>query len=394
MNILMLAPHPFYIDRGTPIDVDLLLRALSQRGDEVDLVTYHLGEDRSYPGVRIHRIPAPWGIRRVPPGLSLMKLVCDLLLLLVAWRLVRSNDYDLVHAGEESVFIALLFKKLYRLPYIYDMDSSIAQQSVEQLPALRPLAPLLERAESRAIRHSLAAAPVCNALADLARARGATFVETLHDISQLTARDMRPEANLRTRLGLSESIIMYVGNLAPYQGVDLLLEAAAEAARKTRKFGLVIAGGTEEAIASYTAKAARLEVADLVHFIGRWPVTRLGSLLAEANILVVPRIRGINTPMKLFPFLHSGKPVVVTDLPTHTQLLDDSVALLAPPDAVGFGEALAMLLEDDELQRRLGRAGRAFVERGHTWPAYFQRVDRLYTHVAAQVGSAPSHSLV
>ena len=44
MKILLLAPQPFYEERGTPIAVDLLLKALSDRGESVDVLTYPIGE--------------------------------------------------------------------------------------------------------------------------------------------------------------------------------------------------------------------------------------------------------------------------------------------------------------------------------------------------------------
>ena len=74
MNILLLAPHPFYQERGTPIAVDLLLRVLAERGEQVDVLTYHEGEDRAYPGpgaVRLFRIPPPPACRNIRPGFSL-----------------------------------------------------------------------------------------------------------------------------------------------------------------------------------------------------------------------------------------------------------------------------------------------------------------------------------
>ena len=137
MKILVLAPHPFYQDRGTPMDVDLLVRALSARGEKVDLVTYHEGEDREYPNVNHHRIRAPRWLRNVRPGFSFRKLICDVYLFFLAWRLVANIRYDVIHAGEEAVFMAMFFKRFYRIPYVYDMDSSIGQQVVEKfLPSL------------------------------------------------------------------------------------------------------------------------------------------------------------------------------------------------------------------------------------------------------------------
>lgn len=387
MRILYLAPHSFYVDRGTPIDVDLMLRVFSERGDEVDLVVYHEGEDRTYPNVRLHRIAAPGWVGPVGPGFSLRKLVCDWRMFWLARRLARQRRFDVVHAGEEANFIALWFKWRYGLPYVYDMDSSIAQQMVEKMAWLRPVAWLLNWAERLAVRNAVATAAVCHALADLARAHGSEKVATLHDISQLAEPDRPATGWLRRQLGTSRPILLYVGNLEAYQGVDLLVEAFAHAVGEGVELDLVIAGGSDEDIARYRAKATALGLDGRAHLLGRWPAARLDELLAEADILTAPRIRGINTPMKVFPYLHSGRPVLVTDLPTHSQVLTPEVCELAPAEPRGFAAAIRRLAEDPAYRRRLGAAGRAFVEANHTYAAHRQRVDELYQDVEQAVAS-------
>src|SRR5690606_23231657 len=135
-------------------------------------------------------------------------------------------------------------ERRYGIPYIYDMDSSLAQQMVEKLPVLQLVSRLFTWAERKAVRQSVAAAPVCNALADLARQHGARHVTTMHDISQLEQVDLKPTGWLRQQYNLEGLVLMYVGNLEPYQGVDLLLEAMPAARRQAPTFNLVIAGGT------------------------------------------------------------------------------------------------------------------------------------------------------
>jgi len=384
VKILLLAPHPYYVDRGTPIDVDILLRALSAGGHHVDLVCYAEGEPRDYPGISIHRVGARGraGIGR--PGFSFRKLRNDVGLARRAWALAAANDYDVVHAGEEAVFIAMALKRRFGIPYVYDMDSSIAQQMVEQMGALRLLGPLLDGCEAAAIRGAAAVAPVCNKLAELAHERGAALVETLHDISQLEECS-ESSGKIREKLGIEGILMMYVGNLEPYQGVDLLLDALALAAPQVEQVDLVIAGGSSEHIEAYTKRAESLGVAERVHFLGPWPARKLGELLAEADILTAPRIRGINTPMKIFPYLHSGRPVLATALPTHTQILSDSLCVLAPADPPGFAQGMVALASDASLRARIGASGKAFVEENHTFAAHRRRVDRLYAELAVRI---------
>ena len=74
MRILLLAPHPFFQQRGTPIAERVLLEVLARSGHEIDVLTYPEGEDPGIPSCRILRIPAPPGIRNIRPGFSVKKL--------------------------------------------------------------------------------------------------------------------------------------------------------------------------------------------------------------------------------------------------------------------------------------------------------------------------------
>lgn len=392
LRVLVLAPHAFYIDRGTPIDVDILVRALCERGYEVDLACYHEGEGRDYPGLTIHRIDPGDSLAEIGPGFSGKKLRADRHLWSLAMRLAHQNDYDVVHAGEEAVFIAMWIKARLGVPYVYDMDSSIAQQMVEKMGFLRPVAFGFNFMEARAIRGALACAPVCHALGDLAKKRGARHYEVLHDISQIDPDAMATgERDLKAELGLEGPVFMYVGNFETYQGVGLLLEGFAEAHKQGTKASLVIAGGSDEHISEYRLRASALGLDGVAHFIGRWPVARLGELLAQADVLTAPRTRGVNTPQKIFPYMHSGKAVLLTRLPTHTQIVDDTVCMLADATPEGFGAAIDQLATDADLRARLGAAGRAFVERDHVYPAHRARVDRLYDHIESQLHSRPAN---
>ncbi|HEX5386837.1 MAG TPA: glycosyltransferase, partial [Gemmatimonadales bacterium] len=123
-RVLVVAPEPFYDDRGTPIAVLNVLRALRQLDYRVDVVTYPLGRPIKLPGVKIIRSANPFGIRHVPIGFSFRKLALDATLVPAIWRRLRRRRYDCIHAVEEAAFPAVLLGHLYGVPVIYDMQSS------------------------------------------------------------------------------------------------------------------------------------------------------------------------------------------------------------------------------------------------------------------------------
>jgi glycosyltransferase involved in cell wall biosynthesis len=391
MRILFLAPQPFYEERGTPIAVDNALRVLSERGDTIDVVAYAQGQERRYAHVQLFRCPRLPFIGHIRPGFSWQKLVYDACMLLVIMRLLLTRRYNLVHAVEESVFIALLLRWLFRIPYVYDMDSSLSQQIAEKYGAMRKLAPFLARFERVAIRRALAVIPVCEALAEQISPYRPRRMCILHDVSLLHPTDVKVE-DLRATLGVQGPLVMYVGNLEPYQGIDLLLDSFAQVAQQNEHAHLVIIGGAKADVDAYTRKADAQGLSKRVHLIGPRPVDALAAYLAQADILASPRIKGTNTPMKIYSYLDSGKAVVATNLPTHTQVMNERVAKLAAPNPAAFAQALMQLIEQPTLREQLGRAGRQLISDEYSLPVFRSRLNGLYDELQAQLEPAPAIS--
>jgi glycosyltransferase involved in cell wall biosynthesis len=404
MRILVLAPQPFYQERGTPIAVKLavenIAKILSPNVSDpdippVDLLVYGEGADMSIKGVRIFRSKIPSAFRGVRPGISLKKLICDMFFCWSALRLIRaskkdpSRKYDLIHAVEESVFIAWVAKKLFKIPYIYDMDSSLAMQVTEKWWWCTPLLSLFKFLEATAIRSSISVAPVCEALQILAKSKGSNSTVLLRDISLLQSTPVARAdkgATFGHQLSDRNQVILYVGNLEPYQGIDLLIDAFSELAESHPEARLVIVGGNSESIDNYRLKARKNGAQDRIIFAGARPVGELASILKAADILASPRIKGNNTPMKIYSYLHSGTPLIATDLPTHRQVLNPDIALLIEPQVEPFAQGLRKLLNEREFAARLGCAAQETAERLYTASAFEQQIAKLYSEVAETLG--------
>ena len=383
----MLAPQPFYQERGTLIAVDLLIKAMTEHGHQVDLLTFHLGADRPRSGLEIHRIrpwPSPGQMR---PGFSLNKLWCDIFLIFKMIGMMRRKHYDFVHAVEESAFMAMVTEPFTRTPYVFDMDSAMAEQILARYRWIRPFGGVLRWLGTLPMRRAVAVVPMCEDLAETARKHTRGIVQVLSDISLVSdATPLAPVEDLRTELGLAGPITMYIGNLEPYQGIDLLLRAHREALRGQPEAKLVIIGGVEADIKRYRALAAELGIADSVHLIGPRPMDRLGAYMSQADILASPRVEGTNTPMKIYSYMDSGTPIVATDLPTHTQVLSRREAALAAPTVEDFSGELSRLLGDREERIRLAANARELVRQRHSWDAFcktvHQLLDKLETRTA------------
>jgi glycosyltransferase involved in cell wall biosynthesis len=396
MRVLVVAPQPFYRERGTPIATRLLLEALQAAGHSVDVLTYHVGEDPRLAGVRVFRAPAVPFIHDIPIGFSLRKLVCDLALLWGLVMLTRRQRYDVLHAVEEAVFLSLLVRafaggrstlgtdKLDRLGcrVVYDMDSSLPEQLVGRYAVLRFVDGVLRRFERFAIAHSDLVLAVCEDLATRARGYATrTPVDVVEDVSLLGDDRSHAEVeDLRRDLPSGAVLALYVGNLEHYQGVDLMLDAIAMLESPPLKF--VAVGGDPEAVAAYRARVAALGLEAEIAFIGARPLSQLGALLAQADVLVSPRLTGQNTPMKLYSYLAAGKAVLATRIRSHTQVLSDDSALLVEPTAAALARGLDVLLRSPALRERLACSARGLATTRYSLPQFQASIANAYRRIA------------
>jgi len=394
VKILVLAPHPFFQARGTPLAVRRVLEFLSSRGHQIDLLTFHEGENVEIPNCRIHRIARPLGIRNIRPGFSVKKVVCDLFMFVKCLKMVRRNSYDLIHAVEESAFIAAAMQRLAGIPYVYDMDSSLAEQLVDAYPGLQFAFATLRRCEAVAVRHSLGVLTVCAALEDVAHGHAPDKpIGRVEDTTLLIPGDVQsgnghPEGPLPAAVTGKSPIAMYVGNLEHYQGIGLLLEGFRHALLRVPNAHLVIVGGLQDDIAHYSRRAVELGISSRVHFLGQRPISALEDLFRRADVLVSPRLKGLNTPMKIYSYLDSGTAVLATRLRTHTQILDDRTAYLVEPDPEALGDGLAELLTDPVLRERLASQAKAYVQQEFTPEAAHRKLGSFYTMMESKASGA------
>jgi glycosyltransferase involved in cell wall biosynthesis len=389
MNILLLAACPFFQNRGTPIAIKLVAEVLAGAGHRLHILTYPEGEPVSILNGTLTRISALPGVNNIKPGPSWKKLIYDLVMFFKVFGLIRKNHFDVIHAVEETAFMALVMKKIFRIPFVYDLDSSMSQQISEKYVFFKSFKSIMHFFEKKAIRESAGAIAVCKVLEEEVRqCRPDKLLCRLEDITLLP--DRQPEETHSRPDAFREPVIMYVGNLEKYQGIDLLLEGFQKALPRVGDARLVIIGGGESEIKHYQSRGEELGIGERVVFIGPKPISELSYWLDQARILVSPRTQGNNTPMKIFSYLDSGKPVLATRLPTHTQVLDEEISYLAAPTSEDMAEGMAVLMENASLREKLSIAAKKRVQEEYCFEAFQKKLVQFYEQLEASLKDAPS----
>jgi len=395
MKSLVIAPQPFFSPRGTPMSVYYRALVMAQKGVEIDLLTYGEGQDVEIPNVRIIRTPRFRFLGNVKTGPSALKLFLDFFIFWWTVGLLIRRRYDFVHAHEEAVFIALVLKPIFRFKLVYDMHSSLPEQlhnfgwSGSSL-----LKKMFAAFEDAALRSANAVITICPALAEFATSR-ITDTEKHFLIENSIYEPVRLAGKMSTdatevsvddilgklAAGGGKSALLYAGTLETYQGIDLLLESMPVVKATSDSTRLIVVGGSPQQVEHYRSMAAGLGVDDVCIFTGRVPQAIAKGFTAKADVLTSPRTRGMNTPLKVYELLDCGKPLVATRIPSHTQVLTETVAFLAEPVPEDFAAQLVRAANDtDAVAATVANARQLYAE-DYSPIAYGQKIDGLLDRI-------------
>jgi glycosyltransferase involved in cell wall biosynthesis len=389
MRILMIAPEPFFEPRGTPFSEYHRIRALTDLGHDVDLVTYPFGQDVAMPRLRVFRSLRPPFIRHVRIGPSLAKIPLDVLLSFTALRRALAGKYDAIHSHEEGGVIGVVLSALLGVPHLYDMHSSLPQQltnfAFSRSTIIRRVFLGIERLM---IRRSHAVIVICPSLEETVRQIDPKARVVLIENAPGSAEEpATPDqaAQIRTRFGMSPDtpLVLYTGTFEAYQGLDLLFTSMAVVKAQRPEARLLLAGGKPDQVRRAREQAAAAGIGDVAIFAGEQPAGDIPAYLLAADVLVSPRSRGTNTPLKIYQYLRSGRPIVATRLLTHTQVLSDDTAILTAATADEFAAGILSALGNPSRAADLGRRARELAETKYSYQAYLDRTRRACALLAA-----------
>ncbi|MBT8362706.1 MAG: glycosyltransferase family 4 protein [Deltaproteobacteria bacterium] len=382
-KILFISPQPFFQWRGSPIRVNFNIIALTELGYKIDLLTLPIGEHKEYEHCSIIRVTNPLGIRNIPIGPSLAKIFFDVLLFCKGVTLCIKNKYDVIHGVEEAGIIGVVLAKCFRAKSIFEKHSDPFSYRKGFLKNC--LLSLYALTEKLTVRLSDAVIGTGKGLVSQVEKMG--YPTRAFHIFDIPSSREEPSMEMvdRKRHELiknhGEVLVTFVGSFALYQGVDLMFATIPEVAKKESLIRFIIIGGKGDEIDEKLRMLAQLEVEKSVTFLGKVPPDTLPEYLFASDILLSPRISGMNTPLKILDYMKAGKPIMATDVPSHRLLLDETVAVFASPEPEQLAIAIHELAGDTEKRKKMGAAGRRLYETKYNFDNYRHQLSACYQYV-------------
>jgi glycosyltransferase involved in cell wall biosynthesis len=386
MKILMIAPEPFFEPRGTPFSEYFRIKALTELGHKIDLATYHVGKDVVFPGLTIYRsLKIPF-IKRVKVGPSWKKLFLDFFLFFTVLKLLFKNSYDCIHTHEEACFMGALLSRIWKVPHVYDMHSSLPQQFMNfNVTNSMWIYGLLQRFEKWALRASDAIIAICPDLVEHAENAGVSnrvfVIENTGeaDAGQSSESSEQKREWKEARFG-QKSVVLYTGTFEHYQGIDLLMESIPAVVRSIPDIMFLLIGGDRKNVERYLKKSKELSIEENVSIMEKVAPEEVVRYFEIADVLVSPRSSGTNTPLKIYSYLRSGKPIVATNLTSHTQVLNADIAILTDPKPEAFAVGILEALQSPHVVSMVERALQVAEEK-YSYNQYVAKTSQLYAYI-------------
>jgi glycosyltransferase involved in cell wall biosynthesis len=392
----MIAPEPFFEPRGTPISIYQRLEALSALGHRVDLLTYHLGKSVSLPNLHIYRVPHIGFIQNVRIGPSRAKILLDVLLFFKAFWFLLWHHYDVIHSHEEAAFFSVPLAFIFRKKHIYDMHSVLSRQlgnftsGNQRIFSRRIFIKLFEILEKYVLRTSDAVITVASDLEDYVQ-KVSPHVRKIK-IENIALQAFQNPVSLEAVEALKQRInldgknpVVYTGNYERYQGLEMVLESAKLVREQIPSIIFLFVGAKSIQCEYWTNKAQEMGVDDCTMFLDAVSPEESMVYLACADVLISPRLLGSTTPLKIYSYLHSGKPIVATNISAHTQVLNTDNAYLVEPTGKAVAEGIIMIMKNPEIAECLGNNAHDFAHKYFSYENYRARVNHIYRYLEGYV---------
>jgi glycosyltransferase involved in cell wall biosynthesis len=394
-TILTIAPTSFFSDYGAHVRIWEELRVLQKLGHKAVMATYHNGDDM--PGLEIYRSwDVPW-IKRALVGSSRHKLYLDVALSWRALRVALKTKPDLIHAHlHEGALIGGVLKKMLGVPLVFDYQGSMTAEMADHgFLNLKPGGSLFRTLRGlEGSINTLADALITSThnAANLLRREFGFPAERLHTIIDcVNVERFRPydgspawerqRQELRAQLGIPDGrrVVVYLGLLAPYQGTNVLLEAAREVIARQPETHFLIMGYPD--VTSYRALADSLGIATHVTLPGRIFYRDAHAYLALGDVAVAPKMSATEGAGKISNYLAMGLPVVTFDTPVSREILGKLGLYVRLGSADELAAGLLRVLDDPRLATQLGAAGRRLAVEHHSWDRAGRDIEAIYSRV-------------
>jgi glycosyltransferase involved in cell wall biosynthesis len=281
---------------------------------------------------------------------------------------------------------------IFRTCHLYDMHSLLSRQLGNFNFGNKPIFIKIFRAlETMVLKTCDAVITVGPDLEKFVQAVGSeirvVMIENVALQAYQTAVQPEDVERLKNRLGLDGRLpIVYTGTYEHYQGLSMALECVDVVAKQFPGVIFIFVGAKNQQAREWTEIARRMDLQEHVMFLDVVSPAESMVYLAYAAVLISPRLDGTTTPLKIYSYLHANRPIVATNIPAHTQVLNVETAVLVEPNKDALAQGILCVLGDPELADCIAKNAHEFAKEKFSRQDYISKVNQIYQTLSSVPG--------
>jgi glycosyltransferase involved in cell wall biosynthesis len=382
----MIAPTPFFADRGCHVRIYEETRALKSLGYNVIICSYHIGRDID--GIKVERIVnIPW-YKKLSAGPSYHKFYLDILLFIKSLKVAIRTRPDIIHAHlHEGALIGALINKLLGIPFIADfqggmVDEILAHNFVKKgdlaYKFFLYMESIIDNLPAKIIISSNEGARILTERFNIPEER----IHVIKDGVDISVFNNGIEINkLRKKLRIIDGrkVVVFVGVFTVYQGIDIILNIIPDVVKRVKNVHFLMMGYPDEDL--YREKINSMGYEEYVTFTGRINYFELPTYLSIGDVAISPKLSTTEANGKLYTYMAAGLPAVVFDTPVNREILGDLGVYAKPTDSDSFKEKLIEVLLNEDLRKELGKRMRNKAIKEYSWNNNVNKIIEIYKEV-------------
>ena len=387
-RILIIAPTPFFADRGCHTHIAEQAWALQRQHKKILLVTYGIGRDVS--GITAERTPHfPW-YKKESIGPSWHKFYVDIFLFAAAFKAAWRFKPHVIHSHlHEGCLIGSVISRLFGIPLVFDCQGSLtgellAHNFILVKPRiLRKAWYFIEKKIDHLPNIILAqSTEMRRELIERFKVDPTNITMTFDGVNTHVFQPRQKDLKLLKDLNLPQDkpIIVYLGGLTAHKGIDTLLKAFTIVLKEHPDAFLLLMGYPNEE--KYKQRALKLGILNNTRITGRIKYEDAPRYLALGNIAIAPKRTQTEANGKIYNYMAAGLPTVAFDTIVNRDILGDLGVYINPEeDYRGLAKAINQLLSDHDKQDYLALKVRATAVDKYSWDNVAKRIATSYEHL-------------
>lgn len=388
MKILVVAPTPFFADRGTHIRILEEALALEKRGHEITIATYHIGKEidqRVKTKISVRRIRRLlFWYKKLEAGPDWQKIILDIMLIRKVFHLARTERPDIIHGHlHEGVLIGWVVKKVLfwrKMKLVADFHGSLTKEmsshSYLRGGLLKKIFFEIEKWIDNLGDEAITSSE--ENTEEISKIRSKKGIVTVLDGGALSHFENLPskqELKKEFELPLDKAIVTYTGALMLNKGIEYLLDAILKVLAQNKNVFFVVGGFPVEAVADFV-KRNGLE--NDVRIINPLEYFEIARILKASDIGIDPKDSSTRQASgKILNYMAAGLPVVCFDRQNNRAYLEEGGEYAKEISADSLAESILALASDQQKMISKGEFNKEQIKK-FSWDISAEKIEEIY----------------